>query len=82
MYLHQAMSSMRSKVPTINRIGVMNQVNRTLSGAQSGLKRIGNVASQGKYYGTYINNALGGALDNNETYKRGMSVLSSLERLK
>lgn len=50
MYLHQAMSQMRSKVPTINRLGMMNQVNRTLSGTQSGLKRIGNMPNQSKNY--------------------------------
>jgi hypothetical protein len=82
MYLHQAMSQMRSKVPTINRIGAMNQVNRKLLGAQSGLKRIGNIASQGRQYGAYINNALGGAMEKNETYNKGMSVLGSLEKLK
>ena len=81
MYLHQAMSRMRSKLPTINRVGMMNQVNRTLSGVQSGIKRIGNMASQGKYYGTYINNALGGALDKNETYHKGMAVLDNISKL-
>ena len=42
---------MRSKAPQHNRIGVMNHVNRTLSGKQTGYKRIGNVMSQGKYTG-------------------------------
>ena len=73
---------MRSTLPTKNRIGALNHVNRKLIGAQSGLKRIGNIASQGRQYGAYINNALGGAMEKNETYNKGMSVLGSLEKLK
>ena len=54
MYLHQAMSSrLKNKVPQINRMGTMSQVNRTLSGTQAGLKRLGNMPSQSKYSGTY-----------------------------
>ena len=52
MYLYQAMNQARSKVPSINRVGMMNQVNRTLSGKQAGFRRIGNMASIGNQGGT------------------------------
>ena len=54
MYLHQAMSKAKSKVPQMNRMGKMGQVDRTLSGAQAGLKKMGNVSSQGKYSSVYM----------------------------
>lgn len=52
MYLYQAMNRSRNKTPTINRVGVMNQVNRTMSGVQSGMRRLGNMPSTGKQNST------------------------------
>jgi hypothetical protein len=81
MYLYQAMNRARSRMPSINRVGIMNQVNRTLSGVQSGMRRIGNMASTGKQYGAQINSSLGGALEKNPIYNTGMQVLDSLSKL-
>ena len=50
MYLHQAMNRARNKTPTINRMGHMNQVDKTMSGKLSEVKRIGNMPSMGKQY--------------------------------
>ena len=50
MYLYQAMNRARNKTPTINRVGLMNQVNRTMSGVQSGMRRIGNMPTTSKEY--------------------------------
>ena len=50
MYLHQAMNRARGKTPTINRMGHMNQVSKTMSGKLSEVKRIGNMPSMGKQY--------------------------------
>lgn len=72
MYLYQAMNRARSRMPTINRVGIMNQVNRTLSGSQSGMRRLGNMASTGRQYGAQINSALGGALDSNPMFNKGI----------
>ena len=50
MYLHQAMNRARNKTPTINRVGLMNQVNRTMSGKQASMRRIGNMPTTNKEY--------------------------------
>jgi hypothetical protein len=54
MYLYQAMNRSRNKTPSINRVGMMNQVNRTLSGKQSGMRRVGNMASSAQQHGSYM----------------------------
>ena len=50
MYLHQAMNRSRDKMPSINRVGLMNQVNKTMAGKLSEVKRIGNMKAVGKSY--------------------------------